>query len=296
MKLEIVPFWEVPELRLIASHSAPRSPDAGLPPHRHDFMEISYIRGGAVRWWAGNAWHDVSDGDVYVTRPHEPHGGDPRSLNGISIQWIQVALPAPGGDGSYLGLDHRDARHLGRALTSLRTTFKAQGDLAPYFDRIHGLIDGARDSLTVLMVRTAVIDLLGVVIQASRAQTHGAMSGMVQRARTLMDSNLRQPMPLPDVAAQLGCSLSTLKQRFKHEVGISPGRYYLNRRIKEACTRFEQTQDSVSLVAADLGFSSSQHLAGAFKQATGLTPTEFRDHARPWRTDGVPLFREAGQP
>ena len=73
-----------------------------------------------------------------------------------------------------------------------------------------------------------------------------------------------------------GLSLSRLKARFKKETGVSPANFIMLRRIEGAKELLDRTDKNITDVAFELGFSSSQYFATAFKRYTGMTPKEFR--------------------
>ena len=71
-------------------------------------------------------------------------------------------------------------------------------------------------------------------------------------------------------------SLSRFKTRFKHEVGVAPGGYIIMRKVEKAKELLGDRDRSITDIAFDLGFSSSQYFATVFKKLIGLTPSEYR--------------------
>jgi AraC-like DNA-binding protein len=81
---------------------------------------------------------------------------------------------------------------------------------------------------------------------------------------------------LDDLARHARLSLSHFKKRFRTETGLSPRQFILRDKI-EAAKRVLCHQDtSVTNLALDLGFVSSQYFATVFKRITGLTPSDYR--------------------
>jgi AraC-like DNA-binding protein len=56
--------------------------------------------------------------------------------------------------------------------------------------------------------------------------------------------------------------------------GIPPAEYALRLRIAEARRRLVESGATVTQVATDLGFSSSQYFATSFKRLMNMTPRE----------------------
>ena len=91
-----------------------------------------------------------------------------------------------------------------------------------------------------------------------------------------VDSHLDEEFDLEQLAARAGLSKFHFHRLFKSASGMSPGKYQLNARMKEARRRLRETKQSVVSVALDLGFSSPSHFAQVFRRETGLTPSEYR--------------------
>jgi AraC family transcriptional regulator len=98
----------------------------------------------------------------------------------------------------------------------------------------------------------------------------------VTQAKKIIDARLDQPLRLNELADELGMSVSHFRQRFVKELGISPGRYVVSRRVTFAKKLLHDPALSITQIATQLGFSSSQHLATTFRQWTGVSPTAYR--------------------
>ena len=70
-----------------------------------------------------------------------------------------------------------------------------------------------------------------------------------------------------------GLSPSGFQAAFKEETGIPPAEFALRARINEASRRLGRPEADVTSVAFDLGFSSSQYFASAFKRFTNIRPS-----------------------
>lgn len=75
---------------------------------------------------------------------------------------------------------------------------------------------------------------------------------------------------------QLGKNYSVLSKLFSEVRGITIEHYAMLHRIEYAKELLCYNQMSVSEIAYMLGFSSPAHLSKAFKDATGMSPTQFR--------------------
>ena len=73
-----------------------------------------------------------------------------------------------------------------------------------------------------------------------------------------------------------GVSVSHLITLFRKSTGETPHQFLLARRIERAEALLRSSDRSITDIAMDLGFSSSQHFATAFKKKKGVTARDVR--------------------
>jgi len=95
-----------------------------------------------------------------------------------------------------------------------------------------------------------------------------------------IDTRLEERITLVELATLLDVSVSRFKFRFKKEMGVPPAEYIQRRRIEEARRRLKETKFSITQIAFDLGFSSSQYFATVFKRYTGSAPHNIRQREK----------------
>jgi AraC-like DNA-binding protein len=62
----------------------------------------------------------------------------------------------------------------------------------------------------------------------------------------------------------------------KNYTGFSPLNYLINIRISEAIRLLKKNETSLTDIAYETGFYSSQHFSTTFKKLTGYSPRQFR--------------------
>jgi AraC family transcriptional regulator len=70
-----------------------------------------------------------------------------------------------------------------------------------------------------------------------------------------------------------------LTRSFGEKVGIPLHRYQQHIRLARSIDLLLDTDQDVTTIALDLGFSSHSHFTAAFRQTIGLTPNSFRQAA-----------------
>lgn len=96
---------------------------------------------------------------------------------------------------------------------------------------------------------------------------------MVRTVEKLMEANLGNPLPLETLSRLAHCSPAGVGRGFRRQLGIPPMEHYRQLRLKRA-EELLRSGISIAEAAYSAGFSSSQHLATAFRKQFGRTPTE----------------------
>lgn len=89
-----------------------------------------------------------------------------------------------------------------------------------------------------------------------------------------MQQNYHFNVDINRFAYLTGRSLSGFKRDFEKIFSISPGRWLLQRRLKEAYVLLKEQKRSVSDVYLDLGFEDLSHFSFAFKKKYGMAPSQ----------------------
>ena len=94
-------------------------------------------------------------------------------------------------------------------------------------------------------------------------------------------NNLSHQWTVEEVADLVGLGTTLFNEKVKSYSGFSPLNYLINIRISEAIKLLKVPDISLTDIALDTGFYSSQHFSTTFKKLTGYTPSEFRkNHLR----------------
>ncbi len=98
----------------------------------------------------------------------------------------------------------------------------------------------------------------------------------LNKALSFINNNLGYPFKLKDLAKELNYCERQLCNIFTQHLGTSPKQYIISERIKRACTFLSTTYTSIELIADSLGFYSTSHFITTFKNAMGVSPTQYR--------------------
>ncbi len=110
----------------------------------------------------------------------------------------------------------------------------------------------------------------------SDAVTHGELPPRLEKAISLMESNLEEPLSADMIADLVHVSRRQLERLFKRYLDTMPARYYLQLRLKKARELLQTTNLSVVQIGLSCGFSSGPHFSSAYKSFFEITPREER--------------------
>jgi transcriptional regulator GlxA family with amidase domain len=91
-----------------------------------------------------------------------------------------------------------------------------------------------------------------------------------------MADEYARPLSLAQLALTYGHNELRLLRDFRRAVGITPHAWITEVRLQAARRLLEHTDLPLAAVAQDCGFAHQSHLGSALRQATGLTPRQYR--------------------
>lgn len=95
-----------------------------------------------------------------------------------------------------------------------------------------------------------------------------------------IESNLNQNLSLQEIAEVANLSSFHFLRQFKRTFLVTPHYYVLHRRVERAKLLLQNEAISIQDVATMVGFVDPGHFSKAFKQRTGLSPSQYRRQYR----------------
>jgi len=140
--------------------------------------------------------------------------------------------------------------------------------------------NGALDTL----FRQQLTDLLAMRLLAAHMgkpsayqPAYGGLSPTVlRRAVDRLRSDSDVDVSLAALASDAGLSRFHFCRAFKESTGLSPHNWLRQYRLEQAMIMLRNPHNSVTMVAASLGYASQTAFAAAFRKLTGETPSDWR--------------------
>lgn len=264
----------VKRLSVVHWHSADR-----LTWHMHPCYEILLLGEGATTYeFKPNGVAELCGGQFLVVPPHMVHRGlndvrKPALLCGIMLE------AASHGSVCHTPFDDTDLILMEQQLASasLRPR-KMSAGLQQLVKRLPGLISefDPQSRLSVIRTRIKICEIIfEVVSQLDKFELVESVV-TVEQAILLMREQLDRPMSISQLAKKVGCSRAKLFEVFKHSTGLTPNDFWQRLRIEQAYQAVMNSQESITSIALNYGFSSSQYFCTVFRKYYGISPRECR--------------------
>lgn len=102
----------------------------------------------------------------------------------------------------------------------------------------------------------------------------------VRKSLRILDDGFAQGIELDAVARDAGLSRPHFFKLFRENTGVTPALYANTMRVERALDRLMSSQNSITDIGCELGFSSQSHFTHFFSAHVGISPTQYRTIAR----------------
>lgn len=104
----------------------------------------------------------------------------------------------------------------------------------------------------------------------------GATRQLVRQAMAYIHTHYTDSLARDEIAEKIGISPDYLTDCFRQELGITPITYIRRYRVRQACELLRNTDQSITEIAMNVGFSESAHFSHTFLREMGVTPRAYR--------------------
>ncbi len=259
-----------------------------VPPHDHEFYEITVVRDGVALHYTDWGDVEVSRGSVVVVPPRVVHAfADLQNLKVTNIyyqsEWLSedlfVLLKQKGLVPIFLAADLFKNPLFNRVITfciddgTLHACVREMQDICTALMREtwHNLyIKACFLKFLILLSEAYCIHSESVPVLPFRSETWLVLEEME-------DSLLSgKPFSFSQIAKHLGFSSRYLSSMFLKDVGLRPTSYFLRRRAHHAARLLLTPTMNLTDIAFQLNYANSAHFCNQFKQVYGISPSEYR--------------------
>ena len=270
------PVGELPALTHCGETLCARGHKIGS--HCHPGFEFHYLSRGSYGWRVEQETTDQQMGDIFINYPNELHATGPQSYPESHFLWIGLHLNQLGTEGKRLAALLR--RKKCRVLSGCQEAEPILRGLVSQVinHRVHR-------SSTILAYLQTFIALIQQRVMSTKAGADDdaariPYSHSVQKAVSYLEKNLDRRLPLKELAAA-----ATMRHvphfcaQFHREVGVPPATHHRRLRLHAARDALKQATFTITMVALQFGFNSSQHFSACFQDEFGVSPRQWQKGA-----------------
>jgi len=149
-----------------------------------------------------------------------------------------------------------------------------------YIDGVKGMFknkEAVTDDILILKLREIILLLMQTEDMPKVSQIiRSLFSERSFTFKETVEAYLFTPATIENLATLTNTSLSTFKREFIKIYGKTPHRYIMERRIEKVAHLLKVSDDSISEIGYECGFTSPAHLTRVFKTKFKKTPTQYR--------------------
>ena len=251
-------------------------------------LRIYCVIDGKFEWIIHEQQHILYPGDVAMILPGQKFGGGKGFLDIGTLSWINIKIEKLEANGKIIpgkwsSLSENERFTIGKILLvnnrALHLRLKEAGSI---LENIKAELQ--RQEIGFHTRVNQLIDELLILIARQLTQQNDSRRDFPKTFLQL-EQTLRQRLyyqwTVDEMAALVGLGTTAFNEKVKNFTGFSPLNYLINIRISEAIKLLKRQDVSVTDIALDTGFYSSQHFSTTFKKLTGFTPSEFRKNNLP---------------
>lgn len=234
--------------------------------HTHPCWEICLVTEGSIAYETEGRRYLLPPNSVHVSQPEQLHGTPQELLHPCTLSWFHVD-PTPFPEKQW------------RQLLADLPLFLPQGaqELMPAWECLFQECRGPRRD-SRLAVEAALLSFLVDLGRLAQKQANSStLPETLNRALSWLEScPAEEELTVQAWADGVRLHRAHLHALCVQHLGIFPQRYLMERRLRRAADRLSEKSASITDIAYELSFSSTQHFATAFKARYGCSPSAFR--------------------
>lgn len=287
-----MPRTMLPGVKAVGYWDATRKQDWGLDWHYNEGIEITFLESGTLAYDVDDRQYALKADHLTVTRPWQRHRVGKPNVGVSRLHWlildVGVRRPHQGWRWpDWIVLSPPDLAELTNMLRqNHRAVWQAPTDLRRCFQSIATAVDHDHDGSSGSRLAVHINELFLLILEMFRGQKitlDESLSSSMHTVQLFFDGlrwnpeHLAMPWTLHRMANSCGLGITQFVDHVKRATNRTPVRYLNDCRLEFAArTLIEHPTVSVTDVALDCGFTSSQYFATVFSQRFGVAPRSYR--------------------
>ena len=252
---------------------------------KHDFWELLYVDKGEVEVMADDTGYCLKQGEMIFHKPGEFHNVFANGLVAPNLVVVAFVCASPAMayfEGKVVKAEEVERELLARIVHEARDAFSNPlddpGSLK--MERASSSAFGSEQMIGLLLEQMLIRMVRrgaqrDVAVRTSSSVKRRSDHDLVQRIIAYMQDNACGTLTFSQVCRFSAQSATNLKTIFKSVTGMGVMEYYRGLKIDAAKTLLREGGGNITQIADKLGYTSVNYFSRYFKQATGMTPSEY---------------------
>ncbi len=251
--------------------------------HVHEFLEIFYLKTGVCTYTVNNVAYHLSAGDLFIVAPGDRHCT--RYAGVVPCERYVVYCRPEALPEKYWDLHPEIMEHFTK---SGKVAFekKAQIKLDTLFGRMleeNNMPDEYSQECLFMQVTSLFIIAQRhgrFLYEQNKTISNKNSDADIENVLRYVAQNCAMPITLEEVSERTNLSPTYFSKKFRKVTGITFKNYLNNVRIRQACQMLLTTDDTITKIAVNCGFNSSNYFKDCFRRLNGVSPRDYRKHAK----------------
>jgi AraC family L-rhamnose operon regulatory protein RhaS len=259
---------------------------ARLPKHRNGGLEVHYIAQGYLHWEIEGRPFLVPPRSVFFTFPWERHGSCADFEPGHFFHFVVFRMKEPEQlnpkklrlTGAFGLSDSEQSQIFSKLLPARNRCFAASPDFAWVMARLTKELaqPGIMARTNIIALSRAVLCELVKNAGKNQSQKNRQSEPRVLKFADELRTRCAEPWTLNSMAAACRLKRTQFETLTKELTGDTP-LHLLNRfRVRQSQLPLKSSNKTITEIAFNAGFSSSQYFSRIFKNLIGVTPSQYR--------------------
>lgn len=221
---------------------------------RHDFYYVYVLKGRLVMQDC-----TLAPGDVMIMEPGYAH--QYRNEGDTSYLWVH-----------YTGFEAYSLTKSAHLTVNVAHHIGVHKEIIDCFKKLFRefiINDEAAGQLAVCILRE-------ILIYTGRYIGADGKNKMPLGSIEYIHQYFKEEIDVDELAEMEHMSCTAFRSAFKRHTGIAPNEYIIQQRMSAACRLLSQTDETISAVAAAVGYRDQYYFSRIFKKKVGMSPQKYR--------------------
>ena len=250
--------------------------------HAHTYYEIFYLKAGRCIYYLNGSSYQMNEGEMFLVNPGDMHYTTYEETvmsDRIVIHFNLKKLPKR--------IFSEASHYMSRLQRSAKIILEKKSGKSQIEKLLETMVNenDFPNEYSAELLRLYLLTLLllmerdGIFLYENVSKNM-VLSKDIEAAVFYISQNFSMPITLEEVAKEINLTPTYLSRKFKKEMNTTFKEYVTYIRIRRASQMLATTDDSITQIALNCGFNSSNYFKDCFRKIHGVSPRAFRQQKK----------------